>query len=118
MSDYVVLFPADDEAQWRASDAADHQAVFDTDEEFGRLLQARGGAVIGGAGFTQSDQARTITRGPGLDALVTEGPATRSDQQLSGFFIVSCDDYDALVDAARVLVRAHPVVEIRPVEEY
>ena len=41
-----------------------------------------------------------------------------SVEQLSGFFIVSCDDYGALVEAAQVLVRAHPVVEIRPVKEF
>jgi deferrochelatase/peroxidase EfeB len=29
----------------------------------------------------------------------------------------ACDEYDALLEAARVLTRAHPVVEIRPVEE-
>lgn len=27
-------------------------------------------------------------------------------------------DYDALVEAAQVLTRAHPVVEIRPVKEF
>jgi hypothetical protein len=37
--------------------------------------------------------------------------------RLSGFFIVTCDEHDALVEAAAVLVQAHPVVEIRPVTE-
>jgi hypothetical protein len=41
-----------------------------------------------------------------------------SAEQLGGFFIVTCDDYDALAEAAEVLVRAHPVVEIRPVTEF
>ena len=50
--------------------------------------------------------------------LVTEGPFAESVEQLSGFFIVTCDEYDALVEAAQVLTRAHPVVEIRPVEEF
>lgn len=35
--------------------------------------------------------------------------------QPSGFFVVSCDDHQALVDAAHVLTAAHPVVEIRAV---
>ena len=35
---------------------------------------------------------------------------------MSGFFIVTCDDYDGLAAAAQILTRAHPVVEIRPVE--
>lgn len=112
MSDYVVMFPADNEEEWEAGTEADHQATFDTDQEFARLLTARGGAVTGGAGLVHSSQARTVRRGP----LVTAGPYAESVEQLSGFFLVTCDDYDALVEAAEVLTRAHPVVEIRPVD--
>ena len=118
MTDYVVMFPADNEAEREAGTEADHQATFDTDYEFGQLFEARGGAVTGGAGLTHSRKARTIRRGPKSDLLVTEGPFTESVEQLSGFFIVTCDDYDALVEAAQVLTRAHPVVEIRPVKEF
>ena len=118
MTEYIVMFPADDEADWETRTDADRQATFDTDYEFGQLLEARGGAVTGGAGLTHSRQARTIKRGPNSNALVTDGPFAESVEQLSGFFIVTCDDYDALVDAARVLTRAHPVVEIRPVQEF
>jgi hypothetical protein len=118
MTEYVVMFPADNEHEQAARSAADRQAVFDTDVEFGRLLEARGGAVTGGAGLTPSSRARTIRRGPRSDVLVTEGPYTESVEQLSGFFVVACDDYDALVEAAQVLTRAHPVVEIRPVKEF
>ena len=118
MTDYVVMFPADHEGEWGAGTEADHQATFDTDYEFGQLLEARGGAVTGGAGLTHSSKARTIKRGPNSNVLVTEGPFAESVEQLSGFFIVTCDDYDSLVEAARVLTRAHPVVEIRPVKEF
>ena len=62
--------------------------------------------------------ARTIARGPESRPLVTKGPFAEGVEQLSGFFIVTCDDYDALVEAAEILVRAHPVVEIRPVTEF
>ena len=118
MPDYVVMFPADNERDWEDGDPADQQATFDTDYEFGQLLAARGGAVTGGAGLTHSREARTITRGPDATPLVTEGPFAETVEQLSGFFMVTCDDYDALVEAAQVLVRAHPVVEIRPVKEF
>jgi hypothetical protein len=118
MTDYVVMFPADSEANWENRTDAERQATFDTDYEFGQLLEARGGAVTGGAGLTHSSRARTIKRGPNSDALVTDGPFAESVEQLSGFFLVTCDDYDALVEAARVLTRAHPVVEIRPVAEF
>lgn len=118
MPDYVVMFPADNETEWEAGTESDHQATFDTDREFCQLLAARGGVVTGGAGLTHSSKARTLRRGPGSNALVTEGPYAESVEQLSGFFLVTCDEYDALVDAAQVLTRAHPVVEIRPVEEF
>jgi hypothetical protein len=118
MTDYVVLFPADNEPEWAAGTDADHQATFDTDQEFARLVAARGGAVTGGAGLAHSSTARTIRRGPGSRPLVTEGPFAESTEQLSGFFLVTCGDYDALVGAAQVLTRAHPVVEIRPVDDF
>ena len=117
MTDYVVMFPADNEAQWEAGTEADHQATFDTDHAFAQLLKARGGAVTGGAGLAHSSKARTIKRGPKSNALITEGPYAETVEQMSGFFLVTCDDYNGLVEAAQVLTRAHPVVEIRPVEE-
>jgi hypothetical protein len=117
MTDYVVMFPADNEAEWEAGSEADHQVTYDTDNEFVQQLKARGGAVIGGAELTRSSRARTIKRGPDSNALVTEGPFVESGEQLSGFLIVTCDDYDSLLEVAQVLTRAHPVVEIRPVQE-
>jgi hypothetical protein len=117
MSRYVVLFPADNEAEWDAGTEADHQAVYDTDAEFARLLEQRGGAITGGRELASARQARVIRRGPNGTALVTDGPYAESAEQLSGFYLVTCDEYDALVDAAQVLARAHPIVEIRPVEE-
>ena len=78
---------------------------------------AAGSSVTGGAGLAHSSKARTIKRGPNANALITEGPFAETVEQMSGFFIVACDDYDGLVEAAQVLTRAHPIVEIRPVEE-
>ena len=118
MTDFVVMFPADNEQDWEARTEAERQHTFDVDYEFGQLLEARGAAVTGGAGLTHSSQARTLKRGPHANALVTDGPFTESAEQLSGFFVVTCDDYDALVECARVLTRVHPVVEIRPVAEF
>jgi hypothetical protein len=118
MTDYVVLFPADNEPEWEAGTEAGRQATFDIDYEFGQLLAARGGAVTGGAGLTHSSKARTVRRGQNSNVLVTEGPFAESAEQLSGFFLVTCDEYDALVEAAQILTRAHPVVEIRPVKQF
>ena len=118
MPEYIVMFPADDETEMDARTETERQTTFDTDFEFGQLLAAHGGAVTGGAGLTRSKHARTLRRATGPRALVTEGPFRESVEQLSGFFVVSCESYDDLVEAAEVLVRAHPVVEIRPVAEF
>jgi hypothetical protein len=114
---YVVMFPADNETEWMAGSSTDHQATFDTDAEFAQRLTARGGAIKGGAALGESRLATTIRRGAESEPLVTDGPFAETVEQLSGFYIVDCEDHAALVEAAEILVRAHPVVEIRPVDE-
>jgi hypothetical protein len=117
MPRYVIMFPADNEAEWNAGTEADHQAVYDTDMEFGRLLEQRGGEITGGRELADSRHAHVVRRGPNGTALVTDGPYTESAEQLSGFYFVTCDDEDGLLEAARVLVKTHPAVEIRLVHE-
>ncbi len=117
MPQYVIMFPADNEAEWEAGTPADQQATFDTDAEFAERLRARGGAITGGAALAHSRAATTLRRGPESRPLVTDGPFAETAEQLSGFYLVTCDAHDALVDVAQVLLRAHPVVEIRPVDE-
>jgi hypothetical protein len=117
MSSYVVLFPADNEAEWESGSEADHQAVYDTDAEFARLLEKRGGRITGGRELAGSRRAHVVRRGPNGTALVTDGPYAESAEQLSGFYLVECDDEDGLLEAAQVLVRAHPAVEIRLAED-
>ena len=58
MTDYVLLFPADDEAAWQRGTDADHQVTFDTDAEFARLLRASGGAITGGAALGPAARRR------------------------------------------------------------
>ena len=116
MTDHVLLFPADDEAAWQRGTDADHQVTFDTDAEFARLLRASGGAITGGAALGPGGETQTLRRGPD-GPLVTDGRYAESVEQISGFFLVTWDDHDALVEAAQVLTRAHPVVEIRPVAD-
>src|SRR6476659_7834172 len=117
MARYVVMFPADSEAEWDAATDADHQATYDNDREFARLLEQRGGTITGGRELDSSRRSRVVRRGPNGTALVTEGPYAESAEQLSGFYFVETDDEDGLLEAARVLVKTHPAVEIRPVHE-
>jgi hypothetical protein len=116
MTDYVVLFPADSEAEWDQGTEADHEAVYESDNEFARLLEQRGGRITGGAELASARRTRVVRRGPNGTALVTDGPYAESAEQISGFYLVSTDDESGLIEAAQVLIRSHPAVEIRPVE--
>jgi hypothetical protein len=116
MTDYMILFPADREDEWEGKTEQERKAVYETDYEFGRLLEQRGGRMTGGAELATARRARAVRRGPNGTALVTDGPYAESAEQLSGFYLVSIDDEQALLEAAQVIVRAHPAVEIRPIE--
>jgi hypothetical protein len=116
MTSYLILFPADREDEWEGKSKEEKQAVYETDYEFGRLLEQRGGRMTGGAELSTWKRAHAIRRGPNGTALVTNGPFAESAEQLSGFYVVSIDDEAALLEAAEVLVVAHPAVEIRPIE--
>jgi hypothetical protein len=116
MTSYLILFPADREDEWEGKSKEEKQAVYETDYEFGRLLEQRGGRMTGGAELSTWKRAHAIRRGPNGTALVTDGPFAESAEQLSGFYVVSIDDEAALLEAAEVLVVAHPAVEIRPIE--
>jgi hypothetical protein len=116
MPDFMILFPADREDEWDGKTPEERQSVYETDYEFGRLLEQRGGRMTGGAEFSTSKRAHAIRRGPNGTALVTDGPYAESAEQLSGFYTVTIDDEQALLDAAQVLLGAHPAVEIRPIE--
>ena len=115
MTDYLILFPADDEAAWEQGTEADHQVVYDADAAFARLLQERGGRITGGAELASARRSRVVRSDGSGGAMVTDGPYAESVEQLSGFFLVTTDDEQGLLDAARALVPAHPAVEIRPV---
>ena len=119
MTEYVVMFPADNEAELgvphrgRPSGHLRHRLRVRPAARGAwrrRDRRRRAHRTAARHGRSGADHTRT--------SLVTDGPFAESVEQLSGFFIVTCDEYDALVEAAQVLVRAHPVVEIRPVQEF
>ena len=116
MPDYVVLFPADNEVEWEAASESERQATYDADLAFSQSLKSRGGTISGGAALAPSSAARTITRSANGEVRVGHGPHRVSEEQLSGFFTVSCEDMDTLAEAAVDLLAGHPVIEIRLVE--
>jgi hypothetical protein len=112
MTEYVVLLP-DDESVWDNGTEEDHAAVYATDAEFGRLLAERGHRITGGRELGHTSRTRVVRR-RGNRVVVTEGPYTEAVEQLSGFYFVESGDLDDLTEIAKVLLRSHAAVEIRP----
>jgi hypothetical protein len=108
MSRYVVLVVDDDEDRWETMTAPERQPTYDADARFVRLLEERGGKVVGGAELTHTRHGRVLS-----DA--TDGPYAEATEQLSGFYVVECGSLDDLVEAAQQMRSAHHRLEIREV---
>jgi hypothetical protein len=72
--DRYVVFAVDDEDAWEAATDQTKQVTYDHDERFIKLLEQRGGRVVGGAELSHSRTTRLLRKGPDDAALVTEGP--------------------------------------------
>jgi hypothetical protein len=114
MDRYVVFVVDGDEDRWETLDADEKQVTYDADARFLTLLAERGGKVVGGAELTHSRRTRTLSRKRG-GPLVSDGPFAETVEQISGFYIVECDDLDGLTKACEEMLPAHSRLEIRPV---
>ena len=116
MTKYLIYFNqqwvGDHSAEWFASRAPLAMAVIDE-------MKAAGVYVFAGGLEEQGSPLFTVASADATSGTltITDGPYAETTEQISGYFHVTCDDHDALVEAAQVLTRAHPVVEIRPVED-
>ena len=118
MPQYVVMFPADNESEWMAGTPADRQATFDTDANFVQRLTARGGATTQVVPRSATaGRRRPCDAGRSPDPCFRMAHSRRLSSSCPASTFVTCEEYEALVEAAAVLLRAHPVVEIRPVDE-
>jgi hypothetical protein len=115
MTSYVVLLPGD-EAAWEATPQEQKQEMYAVHAAFAQRLAERGHKVTGGAELAPSSEARVLRTTEAVEHSVTQGPYAESVEQLSGFYLVTIEDEAGLLDAAHVLLRSHPAVEIRPVE--
>jgi hypothetical protein len=113
MPQYVVFAIDDDENAWEKASDEIRNETYAADQRFGKLLEERGGRIVGGADLTHSRDARVLSKGSD-GPIVTEGPYAETVEQVSGFYIVECDDLDDVVDAARLMLEGHSRLEIRP----
>jgi hypothetical protein len=75
---------------------------------------ATAGVLRGGEAFMPARTAQVVRVANGSVATV---PAPPSDLELSGFYIVACEEKRALEIAARMPVATHGAVEVRPLME-
>ena len=111
MTDYLLLIPAH-EAVWDAASAEERDAVYARHVEFAKALASRGHTLTVGAELAPSAQAVVVRRGP-AGITVTDGPYAEGTEQLSGFYLVSTEDLDDLVDCVGLLVDDRSGVELR-----
>ena len=113
MSKYVVFVTEDEEA-WEAKTDAERQEVYDADAAFVRLLEQRGGKVIGGAELRPTSTWHTLEHRGGVTR-TTAGPYAESVEQLGGFYLVECADVEVLVEACGEMIGAHVHLQVAPV---
>ena len=88
-------------------------------EEAGRYREfaeaaAREGVLRGGEVLDHPSSA-TVVRVRHGETLLTDGPFAETKEQLTGYFVLECDDLDqALTLAARIPGARHGAIEVRP----
>lgn len=113
MPQFVVMFPADDEAAWSAATQDERQVVYDVDAAFVGAVRGAGGRVVGGAEVAPSDRTRTLSRSA-EGTQVSPGPWGAGPGRLSGLILVESPDLETVLRAAEGLLEGHPVVEVHP----
>ena len=111
MTDYMIMLPGD-ESTWEGADEAARAEMYARHGEFQRALQERGHKMTGGAELAHSRTARTLRATSGTVS-VTDGPYAETVEQLTGFYLVSPDDLDDLLDVCRLLARHEGAIEVR-----
>ena len=71
------------------------------------------GKYAGGAGLFPV--AVTVRRRGGEDAIVTDGPFAETKEAIGGFFVVDCEEDDAIAYAKRISVDNRSWVEVQPI---
>ena len=111
MTQYMLLIP-DDEKDWAGKTEDERNAVYARHQEFSEALAARGHAVVHAAELAPPSTARTVRAVDGV-VQVTEGPYAESVEQLSGYYVISTEDVDDLVQCVGILADAESGLELR-----
>ena len=108
---YAILLP-DDEQAWEQATAEYRESIYARHREFSRLLVEGGHELVGGAELAHSRTGRVV-RGDRGAVTVTDGPYTKTAEQLTGFYLVRSSNLDDLLDLCG-LIAGDGAVEVRP----
>ena len=126
MTEYAILLTGDrahgeaGENRWANATAEERAATFARHDRFTVALGERGHTVTGGAELEHSRGAKVV-RGTSGAVSVTDGPyawghlplAGEAAEQLGGFYLVSSDNLDDLLDVCGILADGDGAIEVR-----
>jgi hypothetical protein len=126
MTEYAILLTGDrahgeaGENRWANATPEERAATFARHDRFTVALGERGHTVTGGAELEHSRGAKVV-RGTSGAVSVTDGPyawghlplAGEAAEQLGGFYLVSSDNLDDLLDVCGILADGDGAIEVR-----
>lgn len=112
MTEYVVLLTGDPDHWWDTKTDQEVAAGYQAHERFGSELVARGHEITGGAELHHPRKAKRVPSGAGP---VTDGPFAEVTEQVGGFYQVTSEDLDDLLDCCRILAETGDTVTVVPV---
>jgi len=72
------------------------------------------GLFVSGAGLWPVEAAKSVRRKDGK-TMTTDGPFAETKEAVGGYYIVDCDETEALAVAARIPVETRSWVQVRPI---
>jgi hypothetical protein len=112
---YLLLI-YNNEQEYDAMPEAERQADFNGHYAYFTELNASG-AARGGEPLAPTAAATTVRVRDGK-SITTHGPFAETKEQLSGFYMVECDNLDqAIVWAGKIPTAKYGSIEIRPIME-
>ena len=76
------------------------------------------GVHLGGEGLQPSSAATTVQIRESGDPIVTDGPFAETKEQLAGYYLLDCRDFDEALAWAKRIPMPGGTVEVRPVMDY
>ena len=111
---YALLICTDESAAVDAGERARRATALDS---FQDRMSARG-TLLASEQLHGTETAATVRCWDGGDVMITEGPFAQTREQVTGLFIVECQDLAEATQVATTVAAAwYGTVEVRPVRE-